>query len=76
MAPNRLAISGEKPGYMPQCNTFDWALSQPYQNQSDYTPRDHRVTEIESSRKIFVDDKTGRYHMIHTQDLWSKGKQD
>ncbi|OIW29204.1 acetyl-CoA synthetase-like protein [Coniochaeta ligniaria NRRL 30616] len=56
----KLAYSGHPPGYVPHRNAFDWALSQPFQQQSDYTPADHVVPAIEPNRAIFVDDKTDR----------------
>jgi hypothetical protein len=59
------AYSGHRPGYVPQRNVFDWALSQPFQHQSDYTPADNVVPLIEPDRQIFVDHKTGTYLSSH-----------
>ncbi|KAJ9162062.1 Acetyl-CoA synthetase-like protein [Coniochaeta hoffmannii] len=62
----KLAYSGHKPGYVPQRNAFDWALGQPFQQQSDHTPPDRIVPPIEPNRPIFVDHKTDRA-LTHAQ---------
>jgi hypothetical protein len=59
MSLSNKACSGSPPGYIPKCNGFDWAFSQPFLHQSDFIPADYRVPEIEPERKILVDEKSG-----------------
>ncbi|KAB5571860.1 hypothetical protein GE09DRAFT_1097251 [Coniochaeta sp. 2T2.1] len=62
----KVAYTGHPPGYVPQRNVFDWATSQPFQQQSDYTLPGHVVPPVEPNRPIFVDDKTDRL-LSHSQ---------
>ncbi len=51
--------AGSPPEHIPLHNTFDWVFSNPFENESSFTPAEHRVPRIEPSRPIFVDQNAG-----------------
>ncbi|KAM7188410.1 hypothetical protein V8F33_010661 [Rhypophila sp. PSN 637] len=56
-----VAYAGAPPGDdFPIVNTLDFCFSQPFLNQSSFTPAAHRVPRIEDSRPVFIDNASGR----------------
>jgi hypothetical protein len=59
-----VAYAGAPQGRMPVDNVFSFSFSQPFKTASDFVPPGHIVPQIEGSRKIFVDNKSGRFSFI------------
>ncbi|KAK0726856.1 hypothetical protein B0T26DRAFT_737735 [Lasiosphaeria miniovina] len=47
-------------GHVPLANVVDFCLSQPFQTENDFTPPSQRLSPIEDSRPIFVENKSDR----------------
>lgn len=65
-----MATDSVKPAYagqaanVPGANVFDFAFSNPFQNESEYVPRARRVPKIQDDQPIFVDHASGKLHPL------------
>lgn len=55
-----VAYSGSRPGQYPQTSIFDFAFSNPFENESDYVPASRKVPHVDDSHPVFIDHKTGK----------------
>lgn len=44
-------------------NTFSWLFSNPFEEESDFTPSQQRVPRVEDGRPLFVDEANGLSHL-------------
>lgn len=70
-----MATDSVQPAYagqaanVPGANVFDFAFSNPFQNESEFVPRARRVPKIQDDQPIFVDHASGKLHPLTSHSI-------